>query len=425
MRSRRLLLATIYLSGFLLGQPLPSVAQQSISIDSADTIVSADRYSAKGDTLLLWLPPEGGFQAVHAKTAQQLSTHGFEVWLADLFEARFLPPVASSLERIPATDVCNLLEVAQQSGKKVILVSSGRGILPLLRGTHLCQQTRSADSLLAGAILISPQFYIETPEPGQSAELLPVVRHTNLPIFILQPRLSPWFWKLEHTVPALQQGGSDVFIRILPDVRDRFHYRPDATPLEHALGEHLPSLLSQAGDLLSRLPSKSRSVKPFTELAQAAAEGKKEHRLRPYHGAPQPPVLALADLHGKHHDLREYRGRVVLVNFWASWCPPCVHEMPSMQRLADKLGNEPFRILAVNMAENEATIQQFLQTKVNVDFPILLDRDGAALKRWGVFAFPTSYVIDKQGKIRYALFGSVEWDSEEMLSTFSTLLQEP
>ena len=96
-----------------------------------------------------------------------------------------------------------------------------------------------------------------------------------------------------------------------------------------------------------------------------------------------------------------------------------------MQRLADKLGAEPFTILAVNMAEAEATINNFLQTKVNVRFTILQDQDGAALKSWGVFAFPTSYVIDKQGKIRYALFGSVEWDSEEMLTTFSTLLREP
>ena len=95
-----------------------------------------------------------------------------------------------------------------------------------------------------------------------------------------------------------------------------------------------------------------------------------------------------------------------------------------MQRLADKLGPEEFTILAVNMAEEVATINNFLQTRVKVRFPVLLDQDGAALKRWDVFAFPTSYVIDKQGNIRYALFGSVEWDSQEMLTIFSELIQE-
>jgi len=420
--SRFLKICLLYLS---LGMPWPALAQHTINIDSVDATLSADVYSANGDMLFVWLPPEGGFQPVHARTAQKLSTMGIEVWLLDIFEARFLPPVVSSLEQVPPTDVSTTLAHALQSGKKVLLVSSGRGTLPLLRGAHQWQRSQSFDPAFRGVILLSPQFYTETPDPGQAAELLPIVRHTNLPVFILQPRLSPWYWKLEHTVPALQQSGSDVFVRTLPEVRDRFHYRPDATTNEQQLTDKLASLLHQAGDLLSRLPANPRSVEQYTETYQPATEGKKERRLKPYQGNPDPPALRLADLHGKQRDLVDYQGKVVLVNFWASWCPPCVHEMPSMQRLADRLDGKPFTILAVNMAETEATITAFLQTRVNVRFRILLDEDGATLKRWGVFAFPTSYVIDKQGKIRYALFGSVDWDSEEMLSIFSKLLQEP
>ena len=402
-----------------------ALAQQTITIESADTIISADRYPAKGNLLFIWLPPEGGFQPIHALTAQKLSSQGIEVWLVDLFEAHFLAPVASSLEQIPATDVQSLLNAAGQTSKKVLLVSSGRGILPLLRGAHLWQLSRSPDKLIAGTILISPQFYTETPEPGHPAALFPVVSHTNLPIFILQPRLSPWFWKLEQTIPALQQGGSDVYLRVLPEVRDRFHYRPDATQAELRLAENLAPLLVQSSDLLFRLPSKPRAVTPYRDITAAISTGKKDRQLNTYQGDPQPPVLALPDLNGNSHKLNDYRGKVVLVNFWASWCPPCVHEMPSMQRLSDKLGGKHFTILAVNMAETSTTIQNFLQTKVNVSFPILLDQDGAALKRWGVFAFPTSYVIDKHGKIRYALFGSVEWDTRDMLQTFTQLINEP
>jgi thiol-disulfide isomerase/thioredoxin len=425
LRSLPLSLLKICLTSLLLGTTAPLLAQQTITIDNADVVLSANVYSAKGNTLYVWLPPEGGFQPAHSIMAEKLSTLGVEVWLIDLFEAHFLPPVASSLEQIQAKDISDLLAVAEQTGKHVLLISSGRGTSPLLRGAHHWQQSRPVNNSFSGVILLSPQFYTETPEPGQPAQLMPVVPRTNLPIFIIQPRLSPWFWKLDQTVPALQQSGSDVFVRVLPDVRDRFHYRPDATSIEQSLGDDLARLLHQAGSLLSRLPAKYRPVMPFTELSPTLTEGKKDRALKPYQGNPQPPGLALSDLQGNLHNLKAYRNKVVLVNFWASWCPPCVHEMPSMQRLADKLGTEPFTILAVNMAEPEVTIQQFLQTKVNVNFPVLLDQDGAALKRWGVFAFPTSYVIDKKGKIRYALFGSVEWDSEEMLSALSTLLREP
>ena len=425
MRYIRSFLLKFCLICAILGQYSLTWAQQSINIDSGEASISADVYSSKGQRLLVWLPPEGGFQPIHALTAKKLSSQGIEVWLVDLFEARFLPPIASSLDQIPATDVESLINTAHQTGKKVILVSSGRGILPLLRGAHLWQSSPAADQVIAGTILISPQFYVETPDPGQPAELLPVVAHTNLPIFIMQPRLSPWVWKLEQTIPALQQSGSDVYLWILPEVRDRFHYRPDASPAEQRLGENLADLLNQASSLLSRVPSKPRTVNPYQELPLASNEGKKERQLKPYQGNPQPQLLAIPDLKGKRRNLQDYRGKVVLVNFWASWCPPCVHEMPSMQRLADKLGTDDFTILAVNMAESSETIQTFLQTKVNIDFPVLLDQDGEALQRWGVFAFPTSYVIDKHGKIRYALFGSVDWDTQEMLQTFTRLINEP
>lgn len=135
-------------------------------------------------------------------------------------------------------------------------------------------------------------------------------------------------------------------------------------------------------------------------------------------------MLILKDLHQKTVDLAHLKGKVVLVNFWASWCPPCVHEMPSMQRLQNRFFTKGFTILGVNMAESEETVRHFLKTKVDIQFPILFDKEGMALKRWGVFAFPTSYLIDKKGKIRYAIYGGVDWEKESILKKITFLLNE-
>ncbi len=147
-----------------------------------------------------------------------------------------------------------------------------------------------------------------------------------------------------------------------------------------------------------------------------------ERKLRPYKGSPVAPPLKLMDLDGKVHDLADYKGRVVLVNFWASWCPPCVHEMPSMQRLREKMAGKPFVILGVNMAEPENEVRDFLATKVKVDFPILMDRHGTALKAWKVFVFPTSFIVGPNGEIRYGLYGEFEWDTNEVVNVIDILL---
>lgn len=392
---------------------------------NAETEIEISAYPAKGDTLFLWLYSEAGPQKSEHEIANQLAKNNIEVWRIDLFAAHFLPVASSSMDRIPDSDISELIEYAfKKTGKKIIPVTTGRGSLPVLKSANLWQNKYKNSPALVGAILISPKFFVETPEPGKEAKLLEIVKQTNLPIFILQPKQSPWYWKLDQTVPALEKSGSDVFVQRINGVRDRYYFRPDAFAYENKISTKLPETLKRAASYLKTLPYKKRRVIAAESKSIKVTSGKKERRLSVYKGTPIPEELILKDLNNKTVDLSQLKGKVVLINFWASWCPPCVHEMPSMQRLQNRFFTKGFTILGVNMAEDEKTVRHFLNTKVDVQFPILFDNQGTALKRWGVFAFPTSYIIDKKGKIRYAIFGGVDWEKESILNKITHLLNE-
>ena len=133
------------------------------------------------------------------------------------------------------------------------------------------------------------------------------------------------------------------------------------------------------------------------------------------------PQLSLKDLAGHEVNLTDFKGKVVLVNFWATWCAPCIEEMPSMQRLRDKLGLAGFEVLAVNYQESQTRINEFLK-KRPLKLTILRDHDGSARTGWGVRVFPTSFVIDAGQRVRYTVTGDVDWTSSKIESQIRELL---
>lgn len=145
--------------------------------------------------------------------------------------------------------------------------------------------------------------------------------------------------------------------------------------------------------------------------------------LSPEHSLIDTPLLSLPDLGGDPLGLEASRGKVVLINFWASWCAPCLIEMPSMQRLYDSLRDRPFALLAVNVGEPRAKAWRFANI-MQVDFPVLLDSDSAAAAAWNVQVYPTSYLLDRNGQVRYAAYGAVKWDSETTREVIEELLEE-
>lgn len=401
------------------------VTQELLLSLPEDAEVAVQRYPASGESLVIWLAPESGVGSVNRDIAVQLANQGIEVWLADLIEAHFLPGTRSSLYKLPASDVVTLIQTAyQQTNKAIYLMGAGAGIIPLLRGAHAWQLNNTRQGVLKGVIVNSPDFYVGTPNPGEKPQLLPIVSHTSLPVFILQPKQSPRYWQLADTVPELERAGSDVYVRILRGVRGGFHIRKDAVPLEKAVTLKLAGIIRQSITLLNSAPLPQQKTRPLTQQPPDVPENKKDRKLASYRGDPVPPPLKLQSLKGDMLDLSALKGQVVLVNFWTTWCPPCVHEMPSLQLLQDAFERDRFLVLGVNMAEDEATIHDFLRNKVTVDFPIVLDRDGAALRQWQVHAFPTSFVVDKNNRIRYALFGSIQWDTPDIIDKIRELTNE-
>jgi peroxiredoxin len=114
----------------------------------------------------------------------------------------------------------------------------------------------------------------------------------------------------------------------------------------------------------------------------------------------------LADLDGKTQSLSQYRGKVVLVNFWATWCKPCTTEMPAMQTVYDKLRDKGFVVLAVNELEDEAKVREHIATYKHT-FPVLLDRDNKVANQFGVFGLPVSVFIDQEGRVQEYIKGGL------------------
>ncbi len=127
----------------------------------------------------------------------------------------------------------------------------------------------------------------------------------------------------------------------------------------------------------------------------------------------RPPVVgtpaadfSLTDLNGRVHRLSDYRGQILLVNFWATWCKPCTTEMPAMQAMYDRLRDKGFVVLAVNELEDEAKVRDHFRTYGH-PFPVLLDRDNRVANQFGVFGLPVSVFIDESGVVQEYIKGGL------------------
>ncbi len=137
------------------------------------------------------------------------------------------------------------------------------------------------------------------------------------------------------------------------------------------------------------------------------------------------PDFSLPDLQGKNQRLSAYRGKVIFLNFWATWCKPCKEEMPSMQVLWDNLKQEDFVMLAISMDRVTTTkeIPPFVEN-MKLTFPILTDSWGQTDKRYKLMGVPETYIIDQNGVLREKVIGPRDWTRPESMETIVQLLQK-
>lgn len=142
----------------------------------------------------------------------------------------------------------------------------------------------------------------------------------------------------------------------------------------------------------------------------------------PQKGAEAPP-FRLTSLAGDEVDLASYRGKVVVLNFWATWCPPCVTEMPSLERLHRSLGPEGLAVVTVSTDEDEEILKEFV-ARYGLSLPVLLDPGGrTAAAAYRTAGFPETFVLDRQGVLLRHYVGPAEWDTPEALAHFRSLLK--
>lgn len=133
------------------------------------------------------------------------------------------------------------------------------------------------------------------------------------------------------------------------------------------------------------------------------------------------PDFTLHAMSGSNLRLQEQRGRVVLVNFWATWCEPCRAEMPSLEQLAASQRDTGLRVIAVNFREGEPAVRRFIGN-TPLSLPIVRDADGAAARAFGINIFPSTVAIDRQGRTRFIVVGELDWSGPQGLDAVRSIV---
>lgn len=404
---------------------VPIYAEDTLSLPSSEIIVRAHdgtelplyQYPATGNNLLLWIGGNGWHDR-STQLAMDFTRQGIEVWQIDFAEALLQTSNSNFLRNLDARYVADIIDAAhKRSGKRVMLLAQSYAAIPLLSGAALWQQRENHAGKLAGAILFSPNLVTGLPALGKDPEYSPITRATSLPIMIYQGSLHGSAMQFSRLLKEISTHNQQVFSTVLPGVTSVF-YTDELNPEALALLNKLPAKTNELFNLFASLPPQTSNIK-YVQPEQTS-EAHPDIQLVPFSGNPLPPPIALQDANGRKFNLHNYQEKITVVNFWASWCSPCIEEIPSLNRLREQMQGQPFELISINYADSPAKIREFLQ-QVSVHFPVLVDPNGRVAQQWNVIGFPSTFVIGKDGQIKYGVNAAIHWDTPEIIETLKAL----
>ncbi len=409
---RFLTLFLLLLNGLLMAAELP--------IEDRDgNEITIQTQPADGDLLVIWFVDHAEPRKPFDDLLHQLTRDGIEVWRVDLLAAYFLPRGSESVRTLSGEGVSAVISAAHQlSDKRILLAGYDRMPLPMLRGVRLWQQQEESSRLL-GALLYYPNLFGPAPLAGQDPQIDPILQATNIPLVIYQPELGSQRWRLEQVLQPLWHGGAPAYVYLVPGVRDWFFMgEGDHGPGEKTATDAVPRQMAAFARLLATHTAPTEALPlPGQDLARG--------EIRTLAALTQPQPMApftLSTIEGSQYDSASLSGKVVLLNFWATWCPPCVEELPSLNRLQQHYGGSDLRVVSIDFRETPEEMKTFLQ-RTPVEFPVLMDQDGKVSLSWRVFSFPSSFIIDRTGHIRYSANRAIDWNSPEVWEAIDPLLE--
>jgi len=404
--------------------PLALAETKSTTFEVNDAEFELVEYPAASADTVLWMSSGADPDGLYERSAKLLTDKGISVVKTDILDAYLLDSSRGAMVTLPPEDLVALYDhvLASRPGRLVIM-AAGRVSIPVLRAINLWQIKNPVRSAIAGTILVSPNLYLGVPELGDVGKFYPIAEVSTIPTFIVQPRLSIRAFRLQEVARQLGESGSPVYTGIVKQLHAGFFFNADELEEDsQPMVAELVSTVTRASKLLWRQGEVAKAPESYRSKAPPEKANLKKGLVF-VDPAIKAPLLAKPLLDGTPRKLDDYKGKIVIVNFWASWCPPCLEEIPSMVEFYNEYqrSGKKIELLAVSVGETVEEVQAFLKD-VPLPFPIMMDSKSQSATDWRVFTFPTTLVLDADGAIAAGSVGVIDWTLPETRQVIDALL---